>query len=515
MGRHRRSAAGRAATGRATGATHTQSSGAGSEGPQHSSAGPRPVPMGTAPYLNPEAYAEATAKAQAFLFETGADATRATPGSGGGFGGDGSGDGFGGDFGGDGSAGGGSGPDGEPSHGPRRRTAAARPVRTGLLGVSVAVALGTIAVATGVVPGLESYRLGGGSHTAGRDHVQTAAAPGNTASAQGGSSGSADAGDSGRVDGRTGNSTGGGTERSGSPRPSASASASPSKPASPKPAPSRKAAEKPAPSRKAAEKPAPRTTPSKRWSAPTRPTPTARPAEPAATAKPNRPAKPSAPAASAKPPVPPASAKPSRSPAPSTSAEPSAPATSAKPSAPSTPAKPSTPSTPGRPSASSAPAKPAAPAKSAKPKPSPSRTATKAPSVSSPPVTVSQEAAIGAEVLTLVNNERAKAGCSPLAANSSLTGLAGALSDDMAARSFFDHTDPDGRTPWDRAAKAGITGLGGENIARGQGDAAAVMTAWMNDPEHRANILNCGFKTLGVGVHFGSGGPLWTQDFGY
>jgi uncharacterized protein YkwD len=118
-------------------------------------------------------------------------------------------------------------------------------------------------------------------------------------------------------------------------------------------------------------------------------------------------------------------------------------------------------------------------------------------------------------VLKLVNEERAKVGCSALAANSSLTGLAEAFSDDMAARGFFDHTDPDGASPWDRAAKAGITDLGGENIARGQATAAAVMEAWMNSPGHRANILNCDFKTLGVGVHLGSGGPWWTQDFGY
>lgn len=63
--------------------------------------------------------------------------------------------------------------------------------------------------------------------------------------------------------------------------------------------------------------------------------------------------------------------------------------------------------------------------------------------------------------------------------------------------------------------EAGISDLGGENIARGQADAAAVMQAWMNSPGHRANILNCDFKTLGVGVHLGSGGPWWTQDFGY
>jgi uncharacterized protein YkwD len=130
-------------------------------------------------------------------------------------------------------------------------------------------------------------------------------------------------------------------------------------------------------------------------------------------------------------------------------------------------------------------------------------------------VTVSAETAAAAEVLRLVNEERAQVGCSAVAANSSLADLAQDFSEDMAARGFFDHTDPSGASPWDRAAKAGITDLGGENIARGQADAAAVMDAWMNSPGHKANILNCDFKTLGVGVHFGSGGPWWTQDFGY
>ncbi|MFD0317502.1 CAP domain-containing protein [Streptomyces flavalbus] len=157
------------------------------------------------------------------------------------------------------------------------------------------------------------------------------------------------------------------------------------------------------------------------------------------------------------------------------------------------------------------------PSKTKQPKPvtPPSNAATQAPEESSAPVTVSREAAAEAEVLKLVNQERAQAGCSPVAANSALASLAGAFSADMAARDFFDHTDPSGATPWDRAEAAGIDNLGGENIARGQADAAAVMDAWMNSPGHRANILNCDFTTLGVGVHFGDGGPWWTQNFGY
>ncbi|MEU5159264.1 CAP domain-containing protein [Streptomyces sp. NPDC020875] len=125
------------------------------------------------------------------------------------------------------------------------------------------------------------------------------------------------------------------------------------------------------------------------------------------------------------------------------------------------------------------------------------------------------ESAMEAEVLELVNQERAKAGCAPLRYDAGLAKLAGNFSSDMAGRGFFDHTDPDGDTPWDRAEQAGVKNLAAENIARGQGDAAAVMDAWMKSEGHRANILNCDYKTLGVGVHLGDGGPWWTQNFGY
>lgn len=133
------------------------------------------------------------------------------------------------------------------------------------------------------------------------------------------------------------------------------------------------------------------------------------------------------------------------------------------------------------------------------------------PSTSTSPSAASAQAA----VLALVNQERAKVGCSPVTTSASLTALAQDFSEDMATRDFFSHTDPDGATPWDRAAAAGVEGLGGENIARGQADAQAVMDAWMASDGHRANILNCDYRTLGVGVHLGSGGPWWTQDFGF
>ncbi|GAA3376263.1 CAP domain-containing protein [Streptomyces racemochromogenes] len=154
-----------------------------------------------------------------------------------------------------------------------------------------------------------------------------------------------------------------------------------------------------------------------------------------------------------------------------------------------------------------------APETSAAPKPA----APKPPTAPKPaaPTADGGQSAEEAEVLALVNQERAQAGCVPVRANPPLAALAGAFSKDMAVRGFFDHTDPDGNSPWQRAQNAGISGMGGENIARGQGDAKSVMQAWMNSPGHKANILNCEFRTLGVGVWFGSGGPWWTQDFGF
>ncbi|MCT9006798.1 sigma-70 family RNA polymerase sigma factor [Streptomyces rhizosphaerihabitans] len=120
-----------------------------------------------------------------------------------------------------------------------------------------------------------------------------------------------------------------------------------------------------------------------------------------------------------------------------------------------------------------------------------------------------------AQVVALVNKERAAAGCGPLTEDAQLEDAARAHSDDMAARAFFDHTNPDGADPGQRITAAGYRwSTYGENIAKGQQTPQAVMDSWMNSPGHRANILNCSFKNIGVGVHKGSGGPWWTQDFG-
>jgi uncharacterized protein YkwD len=111
-----------------------------------------------------------------------------------------------------------------------------------------------------------------------------------------------------------------------------------------------------------------------------------------------------------------------------------------------------------------------------------------------------------------VNRERAANGCRPLAADPRLEAVAAAHSADMRERGFFDHVNPAGQSPFDRAEAAGVPARA-ENIARGQVDAAAVMESWMSSSGHRANILDCGLARLGVGIADGGGGPWWTQLF--
>lgn len=123
-----------------------------------------------------------------------------------------------------------------------------------------------------------------------------------------------------------------------------------------------------------------------------------------------------------------------------------------------------------------------------------------------------------AQVLQLVNRERASAGCRALTSNSTLLAVARAHSKDMAVNGYFGHDSLDGRTPFDRMRAAGYSGnLMGENIAAGQTTPAAVMAAWMHSSGHRANIVNCGYRVIGIGVYRLAGSPYriyWTQDFG-
>ncbi|AFR09072.1 CAP domain-containing protein [Nocardiopsis alba] len=114
-------------------------------------------------------------------------------------------------------------------------------------------------------------------------------------------------------------------------------------------------------------------------------------------------------------------------------------------------------------------------------------------------------------VVNLVNEERAAQGCDPVHVDGRLTAAAQEHSEDMAARDYMAHDNPDGEGPGDRARRHGYSSWGAENVAKGQSSAEQVMEAWMNSPGHRANILNCDLTAIGVG----EASNAWTQKFGY
>lgn len=119
------------------------------------------------------------------------------------------------------------------------------------------------------------------------------------------------------------------------------------------------------------------------------------------------------------------------------------------------------------------------------------------------------------EVVALVNRERQTRGCGAVRVDDRLRQAAGAHSADMAAHERMSHTGSDGSSPWDRARRAGYAYAMSENVAYGYRTAAEVMRGWMNSPGHRANILDCEARAVGVGLaHSRTGTPYWTQMFG-
>ena len=195
--------------------------------------------------------------------------------------------------------------------------------------------------------------------------------------------------------------------------------------------------------------------------------------------------------------------------------EPDSDATGLPADSPSSPAPTATTSVPGGRQSTTAPARPA-----------PTRKATSVPrrSPGRPPAGGGGDERSGGtapadsretEVVTLVNQERVANGCGPVQVNDELATAARLHSQDQATHDTMSHTGSDGSSPWDRAERAGYQQAIGENVAAGYRTPDAVMDGWMNSPGHRANILNCQAKALGVGVAAASDGTLyWTQLFG-
>lgn len=119
------------------------------------------------------------------------------------------------------------------------------------------------------------------------------------------------------------------------------------------------------------------------------------------------------------------------------------------------------------------------------------------------------------EVIRLTNIERSKRGLAALKTNWQLSRCARYKSQDMINRGYFAHQSPTYGSPFDMIESFGISmAAGGENIAMGQRTPQEVVTAWMNSPGHRGNMLGTSFTEIGVGVAKSKNGSYyWTQMF--
>ncbi len=118
------------------------------------------------------------------------------------------------------------------------------------------------------------------------------------------------------------------------------------------------------------------------------------------------------------------------------------------------------------------------------------------------------------QVTYLTNLERRRAGLPPLKSNSALVKAAMDHARNMAASGFFEHTDPQGRGPSERARAAGYLEGCGENIAMGQRGPADSIASWMRSPGHKGNILGKDYREMGAGfARSGKGVAYWVQMF--
>lgn len=120
-------------------------------------------------------------------------------------------------------------------------------------------------------------------------------------------------------------------------------------------------------------------------------------------------------------------------------------------------------------------------------------------------------------MIDAINAERAKRDLKPLRQNGTLMQIADFYACRLVDGHFFDHFDPyDGSTVVERAIDFGYPFFQiGENLAARQTTVKEAMSALMNSPKHRSNILDPVFTEIGVAVKIGGDhGIYWVQEFG-
>jgi len=101
----------------------------------------------------------------------------------------------------------------------------------------------------------------------------------------------------------------------------------------------------------------------------------------------------------------------------------------------------------------------------------------------------------------LTNLHRVRSGVSPVSIDTRLMTAARSHSVDMIARLFYDHLNPEGLDPTERARAAGYPFGTGESIAANlEGTAESLFDQWLNSPPHNQNMLTPHYRAAGMGI---------------
>lgn len=99
------------------------------------------------------------------------------------------------------------------------------------------------------------------------------------------------------------------------------------------------------------------------------------------------------------------------------------------------------------------------------------------------------------------NAYRQEIGVGKLKLNDKLDKAAYLKAQDMFAKQYWSHVSPDGTQPWKWFSDAGYNyNEAGENLAKNFTSTNGVMTAWLNSPEHKANILKSEYQDVGFAI---------------
>lgn len=104
-------------------------------------------------------------------------------------------------------------------------------------------------------------------------------------------------------------------------------------------------------------------------------------------------------------------------------------------------------------------------------------------------------------LLDNTNENRFNNSTSALTLDGKLGQAAQAKANDMVARDYWSHQTPEADDPWAFITQSGYQyQAAGENLAYGFHSADDVLKAWMQSPDHRANVLSNAYTQVGFGV---------------